>query len=144
MGIQRRYRPVAEINMGPFADIAFLMIIFFILVTSLSKPLGRLIDIPASARQSDKITKGRPSVTILPDRILFGTDEKNLRPVGADQLRGKLFAMNLRGRTEQQRMVTVTVAKGVGYESFFQVVAAISKAGGLLTLVDDQEQETGP
>ena len=35
-----------EIDVPSFSDIAFLLIIFFILTTSLSRPLGRIIDMP--------------------------------------------------------------------------------------------------
>ena len=34
--------------MGPFSDVAFLLIIFFIVTTTLVRPMGRLIDIPSA------------------------------------------------------------------------------------------------
>ena len=48
MALKRKPRPDADINVGPFSDIAFLMIIFFILATTLIKPAGGKLDIPSA------------------------------------------------------------------------------------------------
>ena len=54
-----------EIDIPSFSDIAFLLIIFFILTTSLNRPMGRIIDMPStSTPDQQKSNATTPSVNI--------------------------------------------------------------------------------
>ena len=146
MAINRKHRTGPEIEMGSFADIAFLLIIFFILTTSLVKPLGRLIDIPsAESNQPKKEEKGQFTVTLAADKMLFGQDEKNQKETTPENLRRDLLNLNLSKKADNERMIVVNLADGVPYDDFYSVVTAISKAGGIVTLIEEEgDEEAGP
>ena len=54
MAIARRKRREANIDVTSFSDIAFLLIIFFILTTTFVKPAGRKMEIPSGASNAEK------------------------------------------------------------------------------------------
>jgi len=143
MAIKRQGRGLSEINMGPFADIAFLLIIFFILATSLIRPMGRLVDVPASAESKEEQKAKNLTIDIREEGLLFGHDDENLDTVDVDQLRSKLMALDLPKQDPKKRMVVVNLADGVKYERFYQVIAAVSRAGGIVTLIEEEETEGG-
>jgi biopolymer transport protein ExbD len=144
MAIKRQTRGASEINMGPFADIAFLLIIFFILATSLIRPMGRLVSMPTAAEAKEKEKSENLTIDVRQQELLFGRDEKNLEPVDIDQLRQNLMALDLPQQPDKERMVVVNLADGVKFERFYQVIAAISRAGGVVTLIEEEGGEASP
>ena len=142
MAIKRRGFGDSEINMGPFADIAFLLIIFFVLVTSLARPMGRLVQMPASTEvKENKEEDNTPSVEITLHSVGYRRGNQELEEVSIDQLRDRLLALDLASQPDNRKSVIVRLADSVPYEPFYQVVAAISHAGGVVTLIE--EDETG-
>jgi len=129
--------------MGPFADIAFLLIIFFILATSLMQPMGRRIDMPASSESQSTEEKKTLTIELQPGAILFGRSEENLDPVTEDELTLQLAKLELAEKKEQDRIIVVKTGKGVPYRRFFQVMTAVSHAGGMATLLQEEEVEEG-
>lgn len=130
----------AEIDVGAFADIAFLLIIFFILTTTLAQTTGQQVEIPSAETPPDKqVDEKTPSINLLTDKILFGEDEENMEEIGLDELRAHLFAQELREAADQDRMVVLEVGEEVAYERYFQVVTLISEAGGVVAMVEEAE-----
>ncbi len=121
------------INVGPFADIAFLMIIFFILTTEFVKPAGDTMKIPSGTTEAAKKTDKQLTVNLKQDEIRYG--EKG-QAVALDELKGLLLAEKLLDKAEDERIVILDSAPDVGYERYFQVVMAINDAGGVLALID--------
>lgn len=129
-----------DVDVSSFSDIAFLLIIFFILTTSLSRPTGRIVDVPSASRpetqkknSDDKI----PSVNILPDRVLLGDGEEEGREITLVELRSNLLARNLPKEPENKRMVVVEVGEEVEYERYYRIVSMIAEAGGIVAMVED-------
>ena len=142
MALRKNYRMLPDVDMGPFADIAFLLIIFFILATSLLRPMGRMVDLPSTATETKKKEPPKNlTIKILPDKILFGEDEQSLAPVSHADLREDLLLRDLPAREEKERMVVVMLEGEVPYESFYRVVATISVSGGVVTLIEEEEVE---
>ncbi|MCC5848399.1 MAG: biopolymer transporter ExbD [Verrucomicrobia bacterium] len=136
---RKREKPDAEIDVGAFADIAFLLIIFFILTTSIMRSTGQEVSLPQAQTPEDRqVDEKTPSVNILADRILFGEDEENMDRVSLEELRSKLFQLNMHDAEDQDRMIIVEVAEEVTYEMYFRVVTLISDAGGIVALVEAQ------
>jgi len=125
-----------EINVGAFSDIAFLLIIFFILTTTFVRPAGDRLQIPAGTTDQSRKTDKQITVNLRPGEILFG--EKS-SPMDLNLLRATLLGANLPALPEDKRMVILDSAPDVPYEEYFQVVMAISNAGGALALVDHEE-----
>ena len=69
-------------DLTSFSDIANLLIIFFILTTSLVRPFGRPMDMPSSAKPPEQQQKSdTPTVRLTADRIVFSEGEKKEREV---------------------------------------------------------------
>ncbi|MDA0838591.1 MAG: biopolymer transporter ExbD [Planctomycetota bacterium] len=114
-----------------FSDIAFLLIIFFILVTSLTKHKGFLTEIPAGQKSEEKLDK-IPSVNIKDNIVLF---EGNA--VSMDELRAKLLELKLGEKQDQEKMVTLEATGQASYQNYFASMAAIDAAGGIVTIVKE-------
>ena len=127
-----------EIDVPSFSDIAFLLIIFFILTTSLSRPLGRIIDMPSASQPDERKTdQGTPSVSILADRILLGQGQEEGKEVTLSDLRASLRARDLKNASDSDRMVVVEVAEDVGYERYYQTITMIAEARGIIAMLTD-------
>ena len=138
MAIRRSSRRELQIEMGPFCDVAFLLIIFFIVATTLVKPEGKIIDIPSAISEKQPEEQKNLTISILPNEIQFGEDEDNLSALSYPQL--DLLGRNLPTLSHQQRMIVVNIADGVPFDTFYKVVTAISEAGGIVTLVEEEEE----
>ena len=127
-----------EIDIPSFSDIAFLLIIFFILTTSLNRPMGRIIDMPStSTPDQQKSNATTPSVNILADRIMFVEGEGSGKEVTLSELRSDLMSRGLAAASESDRMVLLEVAPEVPYERYFQVITMISEAGGIVAMLTE-------
>ena len=82
-------------DLTSFSDIANLLIIFFILTTSLVRPFGRPMDMPSSAKPPEQQQKSdTPTVRLTADRIVFSEGEKKEREVTMNELRKELWGRN--------------------------------------------------
>ncbi|MEE2706156.1 MAG: biopolymer transporter ExbD [Planctomycetota bacterium] len=126
------------VPMSAFADIAFLLIIFFILTATLNKTKGITTDIPAG-EQSDQEAETTPTIQLVADKVLF--DDKN---VNWQELEKQLTEMRLPEReNEQDRIVLIEAKEGVYYQNYYQAMVLVSKAGGVVSIVkDDDGDET--
>jgi len=139
-----REKAEAEIDVGAFADIAFLLIIFFILTTSIMRPTGREVLIPQAQTPENKQTDDKtPSVNVLPDKLLFGLDEASMKEITFDGLRDELSKLNLLDAEDTDRMIILEVGDEVEYDRYYKVVVLISEAGGIIALVEDETQAGG-
>ena len=139
--LRKREKGEAEIDVGAFADIAFLLIIFFILTTSIIRSTGQEVSIPQAETPEDRQVDDRtPSVNVLSDRLLFGPDEESMERVTLEELRRALFRKEMHDAEDQERMIILEVAEDVTYERYFQVVTLISEAGGIVALMEGAGQ----
>ena len=125
-------------DLTSFGDIAFLLIIFFVLTASMDRPFGRLMEMPAAATppQSGQ-TPDVPTVNILEDRILFTVGEGAERELTMTELRGELWKREFDKQAPKDRMVVLETADGVAYERYFQIVTMIAETGGVVAMLSD-------
>ena len=136
--IKKRKVHASDPDVTAYSDIAFLLIIFFILTTSFSVPLGRVIDMPSAAKPEVQKTEDRtPSVNILVDRIMFGEAEKEGREITTMELRWELAQFGFHSKPEKERMVVVEVAEDVTYQRYYEIVTMIAEAGGIVAMVKE-------
>ncbi len=136
--MNKKGRRDADIDVGAFADIAFLLIIFFILTTTFVVTAGRKMDIPSGSSSPSKIEQQQLTVNLTQDRIEYGEDNKRM---DIEQLRSTLAAENFSTKEPEQRMVILDSRDDVAYERYYKVVMAITEAGGVLALVDETEEK---
>ena len=143
MARKRKERQAAEIETGSMSDISFLLIIFFILTTTLSKPTGRAVEIPSAAppeQQKDSNDDRTPSVNVFADKITLAIGSKG---DGADitlpELKGELIKQEFPTKPEKERMVIGEVADDVSWDRYFKVVTLIAETGGVVALVEGEQ-----
>jgi len=119
------------------SDIAFLLIIFFILTTTLSKLSGFTAELPsadASQKQVAATDTKTPGVQIAGGKLLFNEQEVSL-----DTLRDRLLDLQLGKKEGQEKVVMLEAAGKVDYQSYYEAMAAISAAGGVVAIVEEGE-----
>ena len=131
---RRASREDPEVPLSSFSDIAFLLIIFFILVTSLSQLTGLKTELPA-AEQSDVQPEKTPAVLIVDGRLMFNDEDVDL-----EALRAALAELRLAEKEGEERVVLLEASGRVPYQRYYEALAAISGAGGVVGII----QEEGP
>jgi biopolymer transport protein ExbD len=135
MPLHRRNRAMAALDVSAFADIAFLLIIFFILTTTFVRPAGAPLEIPAGAEDKKQSEKKNLTVSLSPTAIRYG--EKG-EAVTLDELRARLLKRDLPRRAEADRIVILDSAPTVKYQAYYEVVMVINSTGGVLALIDEE------
>ena len=133
MQLRRKAQANAAIDVGPFSDIAFLLIIFFILTTTFVKIAGNKIEIPSGSSEESEVEQKQIAVTLSAESILYGESAKS---ISIDELRVALAKEKFETKEPDARMVVLETGGEVLYERYFQVVMAINDSGGVLTLID--------
>ena len=133
MNLKRKVKANTEIDVGSFSDIAFLLIIFFILTTTFVKIAGNKIEIPSGSDSESDAEQKQVAITLKAESIGYGEDAKDL---SMDELRVALAKEKFTTKEADARMVVLETDGEVLYERYFQVVMAINESGGVLTLID--------
>ncbi len=142
MALKRKIRQDSEIDVSSFSDIAFLLIIFFILTTSVVRMTGQELNIPSGQPSQEKTEEDKTlTVNLTPGQIRYGEGEQP-PIISFESLRTQLFEQDFKNKTgDKDRMVILNSAPDVPYHEYFQVVCAISDAGGILALVEEDPGE---
>ena len=136
--MKQKTSSLVELDLASFSDIAFLLIIFFVLTTSLNRPTGRVIDMPSASKPEERKSDAAvPTVGILKDRILLGSGRNDDREVTPTELRNNLLERKLLSAPERDRMIVINLDKDVPYERYFQIVTMISETGGIIAMMTE-------
>ena len=120
------------------SDISFLLIIFFILTTSLVRPFGRQMDMPSSAKPPEQQQQNdTPTVRVTADRLILSDGEKKETELTMNELRAELWKRNFPAKPQDKRAVVVETAPEVTYERYYQIVTAIAAAGGVVAIMEE-------
>jgi biopolymer transport protein ExbD len=124
----------ADVPVSAFADIAFLLIIYFILATTLVQISGVVTEIPSGEKAETNEEQETATVQLKGDQIFF-----NDQQVGIKQLRRKLAQLNLHRKTDDDKVVLLEASHNVTYQNYFDVMASISDAGGVTAILQEEE-----
>ena len=134
---RRKERRDLEIPTDSVSDIAFLLIIFFILTTTLSKLSGFTAELPsADAQQKQAATTDvkTPTVQLANGKLLFNEQE-----VSMAALQERLLDLQLAKKQGEEKVVMLEAAGQVNYQTYYEAMAAISGAGGIVAIVEEGE-----
>jgi len=133
---RRREKRELEIPTDSVSDIAFLLIIFFILTTTLTKLSGFTAELPSAAANQQQATSDAktPTVQLANGKLLFNEQE-----VSMAVLRERLLDLLLGGKQGEEKIVMLEAAGKVDYQTYYEVMAAISTAGGVVAIVEEDE-----
>ena len=129
-----------EPDLTSFSDIANLLIIFFILTTTLARPCGRKVDMPSAATppQQQNQQSDTPTINLMKDRITVSDGGKEgEKEVTMNELKQFLWKKNFPQMDEKHKNVSVETSDDVPYERYYQVVTAIAAAGGVVAILTD-------
>ena len=135
--VRRKEKRDLEIPTDSVSDIAFLLIIFFILTTTLSKLTGFTAELPAAAaaqQQAARTDAKTPTVQLASGKLLFNEQE-----VSMAALRERLLDLQLAHKQGEAKVVMLEAAGKVDYQTYYEAMAAISGAGVVVAIVEEAE-----
>jgi biopolymer transport protein ExbD len=130
----RRQRRESEVPVSAFSDIAFLLIIFFILATTLVQVSGVVTEIPSGEQAETQQENETPTVKLAGDRVLLNEKDMDMR-----ELRRRLAKMKLYQKSGDDKVVLLQATGNVTYQNYFDVMASISAAGGVTAILQEEE-----
>ena len=116
-------------------DIAFILIVFFLVCASVEPEDGRSQTIPSSEKNEDQKNTQTIEVGLTPATVTIdGT------PHHQDQFPGRIHQLLTQKKTESERVVVVKSQADVPYEHWIAMTEVIERAGGIVTLLLEEEQ----
>jgi biopolymer transport protein ExbD len=130
---QEKKHRSGEIPTGSFSDIAFLLIIYFLVATTLVKVKSITADLPAGEKSTQAQSDKTPIINLRGAEVFFN-DKRMEMP----ELNERLAALDLPNQDGEKRVIMLESAKGTPYENYFQALAAISANGGVVAIVEEE------
>ena len=131
---QLKKHRTGEIPTGSFSDIAFLLIIYFLVATTLVKVQTITADLPSGEKATQSQSDKTPIVNLRGDEIFFNDKKMTL-----ELLNARLAALELAQAEDSKKVIMLESARGTPYQNYFQALAAISANGGVVALVEEEE-----
>lgn len=123
-----------EIPVGSFSDIAFLLIIYFLVATTLVKVNTVTADLPTGQTNNQAQVDKTPTVNLRSQEIFFNDHRVNVA-----ELNDRLAALKLPEKPGKQRVILLETSDDTPYALHFSALAAISSNGGVVALVEEDE-----
>jgi biopolymer transport protein ExbD len=135
--ILRRRALLIEPPSSAATDIAFILIIFFLVCASVQPDTGRAQTIPRSEEQHEKSKQSQNiEVSISPAAVVI-----NGNVVAAESVRVKLKSLLAGREREEDRVVVVKSARATPYDRWIAITEQIEQAGGTITLKIEKQKE---
>lgn len=130
---QEKKHRSGDIPTDSFSDIAFLLIVYFLVATTLVKVKSITADLPAGEKSTQTQSEKTPIINLRGAEVYF--NDKRVEMVELNQ---RLAALDLPNQNGEKRVIMLESAKGTPYENYFQALAAISSNGGVVAIVEDE------
>ena len=135
MNMQRR-KLLVEPPSTAAPDIAFILIVFFLVCASVQPDTGRPQDIPRSEETAEKDQQSENLEVSLTEKTVMLNG--SLVPIG--NLGGKVKQLLAGKEAESDRVVIVKSSSETTYQRWITATTAIEKAGGIITIEMEQEE----
>ncbi len=119
------------------ADMMFLLLIFFIMTTTLAKTTGFVTDIPSGAKGQQDTQDKTPTIALHDDKITVN-DTDNMDMV---QLRQYVARLRLDQRKGDGKVVIVAASGHVSYQAYYETLAMIQNAGGVVAIESEEDHK---
>lgn len=117
-------------------DIAFILIVFFLVCASVQPDTGRPQNIPRSEETPDKEQQSQNIEVSITEKTLLVNGEM----VAASNLDTRIRQLLAGKEAEKDRVVLVKTADEATYQRWIEVTSTIEAAGGIITLQLEQEE----
>ena len=136
MRVRRQSKLLVESPASATGDIAFNLIVFFLVCASVQPDAGRKQTVPKSETVEEQKENENIKVEIRRTAVLINGDI-----VGFDQFK-TVIAQKLSAKTtESEKVVVVTSAKDTPYKQWILMTSQVEDAGGIVTLQLEEERE---
>jgi len=129
----RRRKRESAVPTDSMSDIAFLLIIFFILTTSIRKLTGFKTDLPTA----DKSVASQKTPTVQLNGGQVRWDDK---VISFAELKQKLGDLKLGSKPKGERVVLLDSGPDVAYQNYFEVMAMITSANGVVGILEEEKK----
>jgi biopolymer transport protein ExbD len=134
---KRESRVSPEIPTASMADIAFLLIVFFLVTTTMNQDKGLSLHLPPVGETKEVQSKNILNVWInARDQVAFFENEQ-LTPVPAGQLQSQIKA---RLAENDKLIVSVKTERGATYRTFVDVLDDLKMAGATKISIANPEE----
>ena len=116
-------------------DIAFILIVFFLVCASVEPEDGRSQIIPSSEKNEDQKNSQTIEVGLTPATVTIDG-----KPYHLDQFPIRIQQLIEQKKTESERVVVVKSQAEVPYNHWIAMTEIIEKAGGIVTLLLEEVQ----
>lgn len=131
---QEKKHRSGDVPVGSFSDIAFLLIIYFMVATTLVKIQSITADLPTGEKNAEAQIDKTPVVNVRGPDILFSD-----RKVTLEELNLRLAALKLIEQEPDKRVIMFEASKDTRYGVYFEAMAAISAHGGVIAMVEEDD-----
>ncbi|MEO5367967.1 MAG: biopolymer transporter ExbD [Magnetococcus sp. WYHC-3] len=111
------------------ADMMFLLLIFFIMTTTLTRVTGFVTDMPAGSKTQN--TQADKNITLGISNGQITIDDKKMTP---EEATAYLKSLHLEQRNEEARVVILSSTGKENYQFFFRAMAMVQAAGGIVAI----------
>ena len=138
-GGKRGSLPQTAAVLNLLTDMAFNLLIFFVVCASTSPDKGRAQQVPSSSKdaQTEQSTKNIEVALTRTTVAVNGND------VPVADLHAKIRDLLVGKSKPEERIVVVRSTKDTPYVQWIRVTGLIEKAGGVITLQLEEEKEVG-
>ena len=131
----RRPKYLVETPTSAMNDIAFILIVFFLVCASVEPEDGRSQVIPRSEKNEEQQASQSTEVGLTPATVTIdGT------PYRLNEFQSRIRQILAQKKTEAERVVVVKSQADVPYEHWIAMTGIIERAGGIVTLLLEEEQ----
>lgn len=130
---EKKHR-MGEIPTDSFSDIAFLLIVYFMVATVLVKVKSIAVNLPTGQKQPEAQMDKTPVINLRGSDIYFSD-----RKVTLDELNDRLAALDLRNKPDDKKVIMLESSGETIYDVYFQALAAVSYHGGVVALVEEEK-----
>ena len=123
-----------EIPTNSFSDIAFLLIIYFLVATTLVKVKTITAEMPTGEKNAESQSDKTPTINLRAGDIHF-----NDKKIDIEELNIKLAELDLQAKDPSKRVILLESVDGTPYQDYFQALATISAHGGAVAIVEEDE-----
>ena len=135
MRLGRQAKPRGDIDVTSFSDLAFLLIVFFVLTTTFLRPHGASVSIPSQTNDPERKSSFEPpTVNLSADKLLLDG-----KAITLEALRDHLLELKLDQQADERKTIILDSAADVPFQRYFRVVTAVSRAGGILAILEGEE-----
>jgi len=126
MAIPRKAKSPVEIPLTSTSDVAFLLLIFFLVAASNMSDRGVALDLPQTNKQQDKKESQNVEIVLTNEQITFMD-----KPIDPSQLRDAITTKLSGVKEPGMRVVILSASPNVTYERWSKVIDDIELAGGI-------------